>query len=491
MNGGTMSGNVREIMTELRIHPIVSGSGLRVGYVNWGVGDRSHNPFDVLSRWYGLDKYPGWQEARTSKGRVAIQAAVCLPNGNWRRLTFAGQTEGIVNDGGQIFSDWDPITVSAGAELKFRFRIAAADSSTRILTGGSYHYDFTNRATAIGPGLPDILTPAFFGNVLAYENGALVGDPYYVNPTVFQTRTSDASIHPVLAIGDSILRAGGDVGAAANLAGFVNPGWVGRGFRSLNIPVVALGVAGDRAELCTSVTMSRRAALIRELGVDTALIQHGINDAASKSEFSDSRPTAGEMLARNRTLADYLRTLGLKRVILSTLLPNTTSPDGWTSVDQKIKTNGYVTANWVSYNSSLRRGVEGFEGIVDPASYVSDAEFRWRTAATSRIDFTGVSRSDLVTMRFRQIEATQGYFLGSVIKFLGGRLDQQFRFITNSYAHVDGIRLKVETPFSSAPRHGTRFQITPTLTRDGTHPTPLGNHLAAEAIKDQPSLWRY
>jgi lysophospholipase L1-like esterase len=366
------------------------------------------------------------------------------------------------------------------------------DASSRILSGGGFQYDFTNRVTAVGPGLPSLISPVFFGNVLAHENGNRVGKPLYITPTVVQTRALNTNIKPVLVIGDSILRAGGDPGSQYNRAGFENPGWVGRGFKQLGIPVVTLGVAGDRAELSPPESMSKRAAFIRELGVDTGVIQYGVNDAVSQSAYSTFKAPAEEMLDRNRVIANFFRSIGLKRVVVATLLPNTTSSDGFTTVaSQKLKNNDYKVPNWVTYNELVRSNPVGFDGWIDPASKVADASSRWRPSPPPTANVALGGSTLKVVMPPRGGDSIQGYYHGSFLKFTSGLLTGQSSFVTNSYAKPDGIHLEITNPLSGAPVRGSSFNLWWVLTKDGVHPTPAANQMAAAAIVEKPELWVY
>jgi hypothetical protein len=71
-----MDGSVREIMTEMDVIPVLDGKLLRIGYANWAAGNETTNPYLPGFKWFGLEKYPGWQESRGSLGRVRVEAAI-------------------------------------------------------------------------------------------------------------------------------------------------------------------------------------------------------------------------------------------------------------------------------------------------------------------------------------------------------------------------------------------------------------------------------
>jgi lysophospholipase L1-like esterase len=487
----SMDDEVREIMTELTIEPIVDGHGFRIGYANWGAGEQRHNPYPVRSRFFGTDKFPGWQESRVSGGPVRVEAAVLSSSGQWVPLTFSGQVAGTVQSGGHLFSDWSDLEVRGGRSMRMRFKLIALSDETKILSGGGFQYDFTNRKTAIGPGLPSILSPVFFGNVLAHENGVRVGKAYYINPTVVQTRTWKTTLRPVVVIGDSILRANSDPGTTSNRAGFYFPGFVGRGFKKLSIPVVTLGVSGDRAELTTPECMPRRDAFLRELGVETALIQHGVNDFVAASAIGSTRTTPQEMLDCAGVLAKYFRSIGVNRVMACTLFPNTTSSDGWlSSANQKLKNNNSPVPNWVTYNELIRSGAGAFDGWIDPSAFVADAGNKWRLydgPASGTILYGNLTQ---VVIPSRGGDEVQGFYHGRYLKFSSGPLSGQGRFVDNSYSAPDGIHLVFLSALRIAPVNNDSYQLWRVMTQDGVHPTPVAHVLASQAIYLRPKLWR-
>jgi len=486
------SESVDSILTEFNIHPIVSGQGLRIAVTGWGKGDITWNPYPAGHKYANTDKYPGFQESRVIAGPVKTEFAV-LVNGTWQKATFAGQTVGLMQPGTHMFTDWLNIPVTSGTVIRARLRYTLINPAQQLMCSTLAAYDYTSFKTSAGATTPAVDVSTFTANAFKYDDGKFLGPRVCAMPALIQTRTTDPNAHSIAAFGDSVLNAGNDSGSHYNRDGFYNPGWVGRGFARLKIPVVSFGVSGDRSEINTEATMTRRLALLRDSGADYGLITHGINDAASFASTGTGRCPASEIISRNQALAAILVKNGIKRMYLSTLHPYTISTDQWaTAAGQRTKNNDFTVANWLTYNDSLRSTVPaGFYAVLDPAKYVSDSRGVWRDGTqVAQTVSQGIGNSNLLISRVVTGDEKPGYYDGfSVTGLTGGNTGSSQMTIT-SYPGTSSLEIVLRAMFAKPVVSGDTFRLTRVLTRDGLHPTPEGARLGAYAVYAFPNLFR-
>lgn len=176
---------------------------------------------------------------------------------------------------------------------------------------------------------------------------------YLVGPAVIRGTNTSAHKATVASFGDSHVNGNGDGINSSSQAGINTVtdrlgggGFVVRASRSAGFSLINIGVGGD-LELTFISTLGHLRRLRWARSCKTAIEEYGYND------FNSSGRTVAQLQADCIATWALLSSLGM-RVFRTTLIPSTTSTDGWrTTANQTVKA---IESNRVAFNNWLRDG---------------------------------------------------------------------------------------------------------------------------------------
>jgi lysophospholipase L1-like esterase len=257
----------------------------------------------------------------TPGGTVTIKRYFEYPSGTYHQVLWAGSPTVTIANGGQAKSD--PVaglTIPASAQFWERTVITAvtgtgvtcltqmpANHSTLGLTDGSaVGFDYGNTAGTFSTGSANTVGCA-----------AIVGT------------VAGANARSVVLVGDSIIWGAGDISGVGAKGG---SGWSGRMFDPL-MPWVKMAKPNQRLDQWLFST-ARAEAFLAAIDYTEAVMCHGVND------LSDGIALA-TIQSQYATLAALLNKGGSALIHQATLLPQTSTTDGWaTTANQTILTGG-------------------------------------------------------------------------------------------------------------------------------------------------------
>jgi lysophospholipase L1-like esterase len=398
------------------------------------------------------------------------------------RLTFNGRTSVTLDPGGTVVADVLGISVAPGDVVAIRTHLASGTAyAPRLVAGNSGWGGFTAASDLTAPGSAAITssTGDYYGPaaLLGYAVGANNAKSVLVLGDSIAEGTNDEAYFTVPALGSP---GGFTIRALSGVAGIIN-----------------IAIGGD-----LSSSFQSTAGSFRRLGnakyCNSAIIEYGSNDYALGA-------TAATIEGINLNIAINLRRLGIARVFLTTIIPRTTSTDGWATTtnqtpvageSQRLAYNTWVRANCpvdpttkapvaVGTSGALLAGSFGhpLTGFFDTASKVESAlnSGLWRPAnriVTGSIT-SGTQPITSSTANFQTANQEAGGDTGSFISLLGAGasgavLFGNIFFVSSStVAYVD----------ANAGTTVTNAQLNiGILTAEGVHPTAHGHYLMSQAI---------
>jgi hypothetical protein len=248
------------------------------------------------------------------------------------RLTFNGRTSVTIDPGGTVTADLLGLSLAQGDVVGIRTFLSSgtayAPRATYGLNSSSFG-GFTSTTDLTAPGSAAITGT----NGTYYGPGALLG---------YATGANYAK--SVLILGDSIAAGTGDLPVFTVLA--LSTG--GFAMRALTGHAGAISIAIPSDSVTFFQTTSGSFRRLRSAQrCNSAIIEYGSNDIVGSV-------TAAALEALNLNVATNLRRLGIAKVFLTTLIPRTTSTDGWaTTANQTPLATESVR---VAYNTWVRAG---------------------------------------------------------------------------------------------------------------------------------------
>lgn len=226
-------------------------------------------------------------------------------------VTFGGCKVATLDPGGEIESDFLPIALNAGDLISVR---------SFLSSGTAYPYRPTSIRSPNGGGFTATTDLTALGSAAVASTAG-----YYLSPaSVLGYPDPAAKVVALGLIGDSIAFSGGDGGATYSepllgLGAYGIRAMSGRG------GFINLAYSGDTmVNFLTTKASLRRARSLRR--VNAVLCEYGVNDLAGGTV------TAAQLQANILTEAKLIRSMGIKKFVIQTLTPRTTSTDGWATV---------------------------------------------------------------------------------------------------------------------------------------------------------------
>lgn len=392
-------------------------------------------------------------------------------------VRFDGRRLRLIKPGELVKSDPAFLPVAAGEEIWIRTymsRLASAAytvaGETGLLASAQSYWPGNRPARGVvgatGEGVVYTLSDGVDPSTVYYgEGGAIPAtDITSYAPCAILGYTTKTASKAVAIIGDSISTPGYD--SYESLAsGF---GIVHRALYGVR-PMVNLGCGGEM----TWNWNVGYAQIRRQMAswCDVAIVNFGSNDMANDGAVFAT------IQSRLQTLWASLGALGLK-VYQCTILPRTTSTDGWkTTGNQTIYA---ATATWeaarTSLNDWIRTTPSPISGYFDAADAVETARNSgiWKAPGSAAATGAATGGSSTTLVDSGASWTTNQYAGYTVRNTTAGHIG----FITSNTATTLNV-----TPVGSwSPTASDAYEILQALTADGTHPSGYGNALCAAKV---------
>jgi lysophospholipase L1-like esterase len=413
--------------------------------------------------------------------------------------TYKGQRMGLCSHRGLLFSDPIPFEVAAGEV--FWTRDAA-------YTGGPSYFL---------SGYQAVRNDSTGAEAIDLKEGVIAGD-LVTSGTVGQGGSlSYPPGGPVMILGfnknrqKSCALFGDSIGAGTFDGGFGSVLWGGYLVRLMrnvtarvqtsalaqttvsNFPFVHCAQGGQTAATVATQGLSAMSVRLAEF-CTTVIWQLGVNDIAGA-------PLLSTMQSNLLRVAGWFAARG-KKFIACTIIPQTTSTDGWLTVANQTVLTGETLRT--GYNSWLRdTGPNGFVAqaggpsvadIFDAAATIEvnsagvpalNGGF-WPAALSASL-FSGSITNSPTTSSFIDSSQTapNGTYRGCALKMTSGAASGQ---IVPIISQNSGGAYVFSVSFSTAPSVGDTYVIPDVYTREGLHPITLGYKTIANGLMSQ--LWK-
>lgn len=315
--------------------PQPSTSTVGTGQVKFKIGIACTGLSPLFQHWYT----PGTFVDTDPAGSITFSASLMVVSSSNPtttlntpyRLTFGGRTTTTLDPGGEIAADPVGVSVLPGDVVAVRTYLSAGTAYvTRVATFLAYDVSFTATSDLTG-----------VNTALGSGSGAIV-----FGPAQLLGRVENGSAAPAfMALGDSAISSYGD-GTIAYRAEYNMGGWQMRAL-SGKASLVNAGLPGDRATTFRATAGSLR----RIKGAQRAnigIIEYGAGD------LNNVGITAAATEALNLGIATDIRKMGISRVYLTTIVPRTTSTDGWLTLVNQTAVS--AESQRVAYNTWVRAG---------------------------------------------------------------------------------------------------------------------------------------
>lgn len=277
---------------------------------------------------------------------TTFTAAIEYPVGTFKQVTFSGAVSGVGTAGTNFITDWIPIAIPNFTEFYARIK--------QQCTAGCLAFQYYAAKTGDGFVSHATSTPDLtMGGAVTQATSVM-----YMPAAIIAMTTEGAVWLP----GDSIQAGRGESADATGDQGLFARA-IGPRMAYING-----GVSGDQAVKYVA-SHARREELAQYC--TSVGCNFGINDITAGSQ------TAANVIASHNTIAGYNTT---KPYYVSTLLPQTTSTDGWVTAGIN-QTVGAFESTRAGYNALLRNGgVTAAAGIFCPCAVAEDTFLggKWR-----------------------------------------------------------------------------------------------------------------
>lgn len=320
----------------------LSTNTVGTGRMLFTVGADCDNIVALYNHWYttttpdaNADTDPSAAISIKASLEVVSSTVPGITLGAKHQFTFGGNDTATVNPGNHFASDRLRLPLNEGDIVAIRTYLASgtayAPRATRSpSTGNIDQGGFTAGSDLTAPG--SVAIPKSTGNY--YGPSALLGYP--TNPKT--TRT-------FLLLGDSIAAPTGDGGYYYTHDYKVDGGFMMRAIRG-RAGLINNAIPGDSVRAFLASGGFRR--YENTSRATDAIIEYGTNDLGAGGA------TATQLEANLLDLATNIRSIGIARAFLTTVIPRTTSTDGWATAANQTPTSS--EAQRVAHNTWVRAG---------------------------------------------------------------------------------------------------------------------------------------
>jgi lysophospholipase L1-like esterase len=464
------------LSTRMSVIPAVSTSHVVLGFGNF-TGANS------LGEWWGESAVWVYAALEYLSG-----SGVTSETGGRVTVTFKGRRGAQMEPGSLLFSD--PVPFDAVAGTRFFVRVNMQNAGTNLLFPTGY-----NIQGGTGPG--GVNNGEASSTLAAVEKGTIGSGSVSQNRPGYVAILGYTSRYVATAgiLGDSIAAGSGDSGFGLNDGGFLVRalgGQLSRAFTDGVTPVVPYTRCARSGETLHSflnqgststagvVTSSPLRLAIASLAT-TVICEYGTNDLGNgtlEALQADVIQLANSVLRRG------------KRFVQCTVLPKTTSTDGFFTTTNQTQTA--YEANRVAFNLWVRSGamaaatiLPGKVGYWDTASAVevnaagtltTDGGY-WLRSETPELTGTFTAGSTTTVLNDTSKAWTQDQWRGWMIRVTSGTGSGQATTIQSNTPTA----INIGTGWSNAPANGDGYQIYKGYTGDGTHPSTDGAIEIAES----------
>ena len=402
------------------------------------------------------------QETATGNS-ISIKAAIEY-NGTTTPITFAGQRTVSLPSGGMATSDVISIALPNGATPYIRtywdagaggyVPSLAAQTIGSIAPGGADSYVYGSDSVDATGALANA-TPAYL-----YGPSAILG-----NPPAFSVGVCGDST--VLSRDQNYGRAVVGSGTQGYLAAD-GGGWPSRALRQRRIGLIGVSFGSERALDFAGANIQYRLPLIRTCS--HWLVVYGRNDLVSGID-------AATLQARLAAIAQMAAGYGI-RPIAATIPPKSSDSSSAPWATTTGQTTEALNSVRTAVNDWLRGVPSPFVACVDVADAVETARNSgvWNVGPVQMTGIASGGTSTTLTIAAAQWTANQYSDGDRAVRITGGTGAGQTRRITGNTATA----LTVSVAWTTTPDATSVFEIFPTYTADGTHPSYYAHYLMSQ-----------
>lgn len=401
-------------------------------------------------------------------------------------VLFSGRRLALVPNAGWLVSDPVSVDLPAGAEF-FIYTYANVNQSTGYSESGGevglmpsnktiFPREYANRTEAIastwesGVGMQYTnstgIDPFGYDKTDGTYAGLTPSTEITVGPAAILGDRLTTTGRPAVAwIGDSILNGTGDWYRA-------DIPFSGRGYADQSTPGQVPGFStcrdGDLVAWRLGDYAYNFAARWRWVeACRLAYVALGHNDIAGGD-------TVATIKANLLAFAQQLKDRGLEKIIIATILPKTTTTDGWLTLAGQTPSATLDFSNKrTELNDWIMTVPSPFDDVIDLRTGVEDiATGKWKEPTTSAINLTTTTGSSTTVVQLNSTVVAGAYVGQQLI------IGAESRLITGNTATA----ITVSSGFSGAPGSGVSIVVRDTLTVDGVHPTAWGHKLLAAVL---------
>ena len=396
----------------------------------------------IFSNWY----VPSNSAELGTGASTTVTASIEYPVGTFTQVKFSGATSGTIPNLSNLQSDFATVTIPRGAA--FYVRMWTSNSVGIIFNASVQELDISNgEGFTFGVTTPDLtLGGALPGTSTANTVGPTAIIAYTNRPSVFLAGDSR-----VACTADAFSDTSDDCGSFGR--------GVGPFYAYINGGVSGARVATD----ITGSNYANRLALSKFSS--TIICDLGVNDLSASA-------SAATIWANLQTFYGFFSG---KPIIQSTIWPEVTSTDNFTSVANQTTTSTSVNTQRIALNGIIRASPSPLVGFIDDTTAIETGlnSGLWNVTGSTQITAgtytSGSGAFTLTTASNHGIQVGESFYVSIVST---GSLTAYFGFFTAT-AGTTGTTLN----FTGATGLGisaiSNGAVNP-WTKDGIHPTPIG-----------------
>lgn len=407
-------------------------------------------------------------------------------------VRFRGRRLALVPNGGFLVSDPVSIELAAGTEffvytfanrlISTAYTDANGETGLMVATGAYWPRDSATRAdtsVALASGVGSQFStstgidPFTFDKTDGAYSGLTIGNPLTCGPVaILGDRMEFTGQPPVAFVGDSILAGAGDR-SRADIP--ISGRGYSDGLLASQCPSFNASLGGDGIQYKVGVYAYNFASRWEYVeACEVLYLALGTNDLVAGASLASTK-------ANLQQFASQAKARGMRKVIVGTVLPRTTSTDGWvTLAGQTAVTTQDFTAQRALLNEWLLTVPSPFDAVVDLRPAVEDvATGKWKEP-TGGTDLTTTTGSTTTVINLNSTVVASAFTGMQLI--IGSETRQIASNTTNS--------ITVVSAFTGAPGNGVAIKVRDTYTVDGVHPSAWGHKALGDLLNANATLFQ-